>query len=80
MQTATLGILLIAGFAVLFHYVGNNDYYKKGWLLAIVSLLVSFGGSVAGFLGIFGANLLLYVVLLVYNLFRKKPPGSGSGW
>jgi uncharacterized membrane protein len=72
--------LLIVSLAGLFYYIGNNDYQNRGWLLALASAVASFFGSWAGFLGVFGANLLFYLVLLVYNLLRKKPPGSESGW
>lgn len=77
-----LGLLLIFGFASLFYYLGNNDYYNKGWLLAILSVILSFVGFRSGFsfIGALGTNLLLFLALLIYNLCSKKPPGSQSGW
>jgi len=77
-----LGYLLIAGFASIFYYVGNNEYYNKGWLLAIISGVLSFVGiaSPLGFFGALGTNLLLYIALFIYNFFSKKPPGSESGF
>ena len=75
-----LTVLLIASLAALFRYIGDTDYYNKGWLLAIISVVASLLGSIFGLLGAFGANLLLYLILLIYNVVRRKPPGSESGW
>jgi hypothetical protein len=71
-----IGLFFIVSLAGVFYLIGNTDYDNKGWLLALISVVFSFFGSVAGFLGIFGANLVLYVILLIYNLLRKRPPGS----
>ncbi len=77
-----LGLILVFGFASLFYYVGNNDYHNKGWLLAILSVILSFVGfrTGFGFLGALGTNLLLFLGLFIYNICSKKPPGSQSGW
>jgi hypothetical protein len=76
-----LGYALIAALACVFYYVGENDY-GNGWLLALVSIIFSIAGSATrlGFFGICGANLLLYLLCLGYNLLSKKPPGSSSGF
>lgn len=77
-----LGLILIVGFASLFYYLGNNDYHNKGWVLAILSVILSFAGFRNGlsFIGALGANLLLFLVLFIYNICSKKPPGSQSGF
>jgi chromate transport protein ChrA len=77
-----MGLMFIVVIASAFYYIGNNDYHNKGWLLAILSVIFSLAGlfSPLSLIGAFAANLLLYVLLLVYNMFRKKPPGSQSGW
>ena len=77
-----LAWILIAGFASMFYYLGNNDYHNKGWMLAILSVILSFVGFRSGFsfLGALGINLLLFLVLFIYNICSKKPPGSQSGW
>ena len=74
-----MGIAILIGLAFIFYRVGESDY-GKGWLLALASILASFVGSTFfGFLGTIVANVLLFIGLLVYNLFAKKPPGSQSG-
>lgn len=77
-----LGLILIFAFASLFYYLGNNDYHNKGWLLAILSVILSFVGFRSGFsfIGALGTNLLLFLGLFIYNICSKKPPGSQSGW
>jgi hypothetical protein len=77
-----LGLTLVFAFASLFYYVGNNDYRNKGWLLAMLSVILSFVGFRTGFsfIGALGTNLLLFLGLFIYNVFSKKPPGSQSGW
>jgi hypothetical protein len=74
--------VLIIALAALFYYIGNNDYYNKGWLLALLSVVFSYVGLASGLsiFGAFSANLLLYLILFVCNLFWKKPPGSQSGF
>jgi hypothetical protein len=77
-----IGYGLIAALAYVFYYVGENDYAGKGWVLALVSVVFSIAGSASGlgFIGICAANAFLYLLCLGYNLFSKRPPGSGSGW
>ena len=77
-----MGLMFMIVIASVFYYIGNNDYYNKGWLLAGLSVIFSFAGLCSPFslIGEFGANLLFYLLLLVYNMCRKKPPGSQSGW
>ena len=74
-----LDILLIGGFAVIFYHIGNHEYTRKGWLLALLSLIlsISVGFTELGFIGIVGSNFVLYLICLVYNLFANKPPASG---
>jgi hypothetical protein len=33
-----MGSILVTTFASRFSYIGNNDYYNKGWLLASLSM------------------------------------------
>jgi hypothetical protein len=74
-----LSIILIVALASVFYRIGDHEYTRKGWLLALLSLILSFaGGSTGfGFLGILGANLVLYLICLGYNLISNKPPSSG---
>ena len=77
-----LGYGLIAALAYVFYYVGENDYARKGWLLALLSVVFSVAGLATGlgFIGICAANVVLYLLCFGCNLFSKRPPGSGSGW
>ncbi len=77
-----MSYILVISFAALFYYIGNNDYYNKGWLLALLSVVFSYVGLASGLsiIGVFGANLLLYLILFVCNFFSKKPPGSETGF
>ena len=77
-----LGYAMIAALAFVFYRIGETDYANKGWLLAIISTAFSFGGAATplGFIGIFAANVALYLLCLAYNLISKRPPGSSSGW
>ena len=77
-----MGLMFMIVIASVFYYIGNNDYYNKGWLLALLSVVLTFVGlaSPLSLIGAFAANALLYLLLLIYNMCRKKPPGSQSGW
>jgi len=76
-----LALIILIAIASIFYYIGNHEYYEKGWLLGILSVLLSFGGSyLLGLLGIIGANILLYLAILIYNMVSKRPPGSRSGF
>jgi uncharacterized membrane protein YfcA len=77
-----MGWALLLSLASVFYYIGNNDYYNKGWLLALASIACSFLGFATGLslLGAFGANVLLYLILFFYNLLTRRPPGSQSGF
>jgi hypothetical protein len=33
-----MGSILVITFVSRFSYIGNNDYYNKGWLLALLSM------------------------------------------
>lgn len=74
---------VIAALASIFYYIGNHEYYDKGWVLAIASIVLSLLACLFlpfGFFGAIGINLLLYVGLIVYNIISKRPPGSRSGF
>ena len=71
-------VLLIA-LAVIFFRIGEHEY-RGGWPLAGASLLASFIGSLFfPFYGIVGANIILFLGIIIYNLVSKRPPGSSSG-
>ncbi len=77
-----LTYLVIGGVASVFYYIGNHEYYEKGWILAIVSILFSFAAWYFlpfVWFGMIGANVLLYLILLILNMISKRPPGSRSG-
>jgi hypothetical protein len=78
-----LGIALIGAIASIFYYIGNHEYYEKGWLLALISIIISLGISYftpLGFIGVIGINIVFYLAILIYNIVSKKPPGSRSGF
>ncbi len=78
-----LGIAVIADFASVFVCVGNNEYHNKGWLLGTISVLLSLGVTYftpLGFLGMLGANLLLYAGIWIYNVVSGRASRSSSGF
>ena len=69
--------------AGVFYYIGNNEYHNKGWLLALISLGLSFGitrFTSLSFFGAVGANVLFYIAIWIYNVLSNKPPRSQSGF
>lgn len=69
--------------ASVFYYIGNHEYHQKGWLLALISILLSYGVTIftpTAFIGVVGINLLLYIGIWVYNTLSGKPPRSSSGF
>lgn len=69
--------------AKVFHYIGNNEFYEKGWIFTLISAL----GALAinylthlGLLGVIGWNVLFYLVIFVIKLNSKEPPRSQSGF
>jgi hypothetical protein len=50
--------------------------------LALASVVFSIAGLATGLslIGLCGANALLYLFCLAYNLLSKEPPSSSSGW
>ena len=80
--------MLTIALALIFYRIGSTDY-GKGWPTALLSILASFTGvamtSFAGYdapmaaIGVAGANILLYIALLTYNVTRKAPSTSQSG-
>ena len=78
-----LGIAAIVAFASVFVYVGNNEYHNKGWLLGTISVLLSLGVMYftrLSYLGMLGANLLLYAGIWIYNVVSGRPSRSQSGF
>ena len=77
------GYIILGTIASVFYYIGNHEYYEKGWLLATISVIISFGVDYFlpfAYFGIIGANILFYFSLLIFNLISKRPPGSRSGF
>jgi uncharacterized membrane protein YfcA len=78
-----IAYIAIAVIASLFYYIGNHEYYDKGWLLAAASVVCSFVAAWVlpfAFIDILIGNVALYVGVLVYNLVSKRPPGGRSGF
>jgi len=78
-----IGYIVIFVVASIFYYIGNHEYYEKGWLLGLISVGLSFGISYLlplGFIGIIGINIVFYISILIYNIVSKRPPGSRSGF
>lgn len=74
---------VIVSCAAIFYYIGENEHNGKGWLFAIISGVLSLcvgHFTPSGFIGIVGVNAVLYIALLLFNLFSKKPPRSQSGF
>src|SRR5688500_17030290 len=71
--------ILIAALASVFYHIGENEYSRKGTLLAIASVCLSlFANSTDLWIfGVLVANVGLYLVCFVYNLIANKPPTSG---
>ncbi len=75
--------LLVGALASIFYYIGNNEYYRKVWLLAILSVLMSLGTTIVLPLALLSpviGNVVLYVIILIYNMLSNRPPRSGSGF
>jgi len=75
--------LLVASLASIFYYIGNSEYYQKGWLLAILSIVMSLGVTMVLPLALLSpviGNVALYVIVLIYNVMLDRPPRSGSGF
>jgi hypothetical protein len=80
--------MLTIAFALIFYRIGSTDY-GKGWPTAVLSILASFAGaaiasfasadSTTAIIGVVGANILLYIVLFIFNVTRKAPSASPSG-
>ena len=69
-------VVMIAG-AIFFYKVGDSDFDGRGWLFALISIAVSL--SCRAFLpwGMFGivlAQIGLFAILTLYNMFLAKPP------
>lgn len=78
-----LGYIAIAVVASVFYYIGDHEYRQKGWLLALISVILSFIALFfipLGFIGIFVINVLFFVGLMIFNVASNKPPGSQSGF
>ncbi len=78
-----LAYVIIGALASVFYYIGNHEYYEKGWLLAILSIVFSFVAAWViplGYISILIGNVALYLGVLIYNLVSKKPPGGRSGF
>lgn len=68
--------------ASIFYYVGNHEYHQKGWLLALISVILSYGVSVLtplSLIGVAAINILFFIGIWLYNILSGKPPRSSSG-
>ena len=68
--------------ASIFYYIGNHEYHQKGWLLAGISVGLSYAVTIftpTAFIGVLGVNLLFFVAIWLFNIFSGKPPRSSSG-
>ena len=75
--------IAVGGIASVFYYIGNHEYHEKGWLLALISILLSLAVTwftPTALIGVAGANILLYLGIWAYNVFSGKPPRSSSGF
>ena len=68
--------LVIGCSAFVFYRIGEMDY-GRGWLVAILSVVVSFLAIYfwrLPFISVPVSQVLLYLALLIFNLVRKTPP------
>ena len=75
--------IALFGLASIFYYIGDHEYHNKGWLLATLSIVLSFLIVIltpSGFIGMLGINFLYFLGIWVYNVFSGKPPRSSSGF
>jgi len=66
-------VLIILAFATAYYRIGEFEY-QKGFLLGAISILVSVVTFFAlgwGKLASIGAQVSIFVVLIVINIFRK---------
>lgn len=75
-----MGYVVLIALVLIFYRIGEHEY-RSGWPLAGASLLLSLTGShFFGLFGMIGANVALYLVITIYNMTSKRPPGSSSGF
>lgn len=66
-------LLIIFAFATMFYRVGKSEY-NKGFLFSVISLLLSvitFFVLAWGKLASIGAQMSLFVILTIVNIYRK---------
>jgi hypothetical protein len=69
--------------ASVFYYIGDHEYHQKGWLLALISVGLSYGITVLTpslLIGVLGINVLFFLGIWIFNIFSGKPPRSSSGF
>ena len=62
--------------------MGDHEYHRKGWLLAGISVGLSYGVSVLtplSLIGVLGINILFFIGIWLFNILSGKPPRSSSG-
>ena len=67
------GLLIMLACAVAYYRIGEMEY-QKGFLLGAISTLVWLGSSFGlgwGWLPCIGAQVGLFVILIIINMFRK---------
>ena len=75
--------IAVFGIASVFYYIGDHEYNNKGWLLAVISIILSYAVTwltPAALLGVLGINVILYIGIWLYNVLSGKPPRSSSGF
>lgn len=69
--------------ASIFHYIGEHEYHDKGWLLAAISVALSYGVTIftpAALIGVVAINILFFIGIWIFNVISGKPPRSSSGF
>jgi hypothetical protein len=67
------GLVMMLAFAVVYYRIGETEY-QKGLLLGALSILVWLATSFLlhwGWLGSIGAQIGIFAVLTIINMFRK---------
>ena len=78
-----MGYIVVFFLASVFYYIGNHEYHRKGWLLALISIGLSYGIMLftpSALLGVLGVNILFFIGIWIWNIVSGKPPRSSSGF
>jgi len=67
------------GIAILFYYIGEHEYRGKGFLFALISVMLSVAIAFLTpfeFYGTIGVNLLFFIALWIWNIFTDPAESS----